>query len=129
MNRIRIEALSAVLDELASFEIDWNQYYSDLEPQSFFDIALTAKINSLRLFCKALGWSSIVKSLDDLTPLGGNAFEALEIIQSFVIPEAHRLRSETDVETTSDPNEWFWRLVHPQVAILARPRFEAELSR
>ena len=31
----------------------------------------------------------------------------------------------TDVEETPSPIDWFWQLVHPRGAELARPRFEA----
>ena len=125
MNHIRIDALTAVLDDLDAFEINLNMYYDDAEPQGVIDSVLTGKIESLRAFCQTLGWSDIVTSMRDMTPLHGNAVESLERIQSFVIPEARRLLLRTDVEEVPSPTDWFWELVHPRVAALARPRFEA----
>lgn len=125
MSTSRAEALTAVLDDLAGLEISANQYYADPEPQGFIDTVLTGKVNSLRAFCQVLGWSELVAHLRDMTPLRGNAIESLETIQSFVVPEARRLLATTDVENHPDPTEWFWTFVHPRIAALARPRFEA----
>ena len=125
MKHIRIEALTAVLDYLAAFEFDLNEYYGDLEPQSVIDTVLTGKIDSLRAFCQTLGWSELVTSMQGMTPLRGSAVESLEVIQSFTLPEARRLLSITDVEEAPSSTDWFWQFVHPEVAVLARPRFEA----
>lgn len=125
MKHIRIDALKSVLDELESCRIDLNQYYSDLEPQGIIDVLLTGQIDSLRAFCQTLGWSDLVTSMRDMTPLRGNAVESLEVIQSFVVPEARRLLLKTDVDGAPNPTDWFWSLVHPRVASLSRPRFEA----
>ena len=72
MKRIRIEALTAVLDDLGSFEIDLNEYYADLEPQGVIDTVLTGKIDSLQAFCRTLGWSELLPSMKGMTPLKGN---------------------------------------------------------
>ena len=125
MKRIRIEALTAVLDDLGGFEIDLNEYYADLEPQGVIDTVLTGKIDSLQAFCQTLGWSELLPSMKGMTPLKGNAIESLELIQSFTVPEARRLLSTTDIEQSPSPTDWFWQFVHPRVAALARPRFEA----
>ena len=61
----------------------------------------------------------------EMTPLRGNAVESLEVIQSFVIPEARRLLLKTDIDKAPNPTDWFWELIHPRVASLSRPRFEA----
>ena len=60
-----------------------------------------------------------------MTPLQGNAVESLEIIKSFVVPQARRLLATTDIEAVTKPTDWFWQFIHPRVATLARPRFEA----
>ena len=125
MKHIRIDALTAVLDDLDAFEINLNMYYDDAEPQGVIDSVLTGKIESLLAFCQTLGWSEIVTSMRDRTPLHGNAVESLELIQSFLIPEARRLLLKNDVEAVPTPTDWFWELVHPHVAALARPRFDA----
>ena len=125
MNHIRIDAVTSVLDDLEAFRIDLNQYYDDAEPQGIIDVVLTGKIDSLRAFCQTLGWSDLVISMRDMTPLRGNAVESLEVIQSFVAPEARRLLRKTDIEEVPSPTDWFWELVHPRIAALARPRFEA----
>ncbi len=125
MPQTRTEALIAVLDDLANIEIGLNEYYDDAEPQAVIDNVLTGKINSLRAFCQVLGWSELVTSMQDMTPLQGNAIESLATIQSFVIPEVRRLLANTDVERTPSPTQWFWEFVHPRICTLARPRFEA----
>ena len=125
MNHIRVDAVTSVLDDLEAFRIDLNQYYDDAEPQGIIDDVLTGKIDSLQAFCQTLGWSDLVTSMRDMTPLRGNAVESLEVIQSFVAPEARRLLQRTDIEEVPSPTDWFWELVHPRIAALARPRFEA----
>ena len=114
-----------MLDELEAFRIDLSQYYSDLEPQGIIDVLLTGQIDSLRSFCQTLGWSDLVTAMREMTPLGGNAVESLEVIQSFVIPEARRLLLKTDIDKAPNPTDWFWELIHPRIASLSRPRFEA----
>ena len=125
VKHIRIDALKSVLDDVEAFRIDLNQYYDDAEPQGIIDDVLTGKIDSLRAFCQTLGWSDLVASMGNMTPLRSNAVESLEVIQSFVVPEARRLLQKTDIEEVPSPTDWFWELVHPRVAELARPRFEA----
>jgi uncharacterized protein (TIGR02391 family) len=125
MTQRRTESVTAILDDLAEFTIPWNVYYSDLEPQSSFDTSLTGKVRSLLAFCQLLGWSELVAQLNNITPVRGTAEESLALIQSFVIPEARRLLSKTDVEDSPNPTQWFWQFVHPRVCALARPRFEA----
>ncbi len=121
----RTEALCGLLDELAQFEIDLNVYYDDPEPQGVIDNVLTGKINSLRAFCQVLGWSELVAQMQSMTPLQTDAVQALEVIQNFVIPEARRLLATSDIESSRDPTQWFWQLVHPRISALARPRFES----
>lgn len=125
MPQTRTDSINAVLDDLASFEIGLNEYYDDAEPQSVIDNVLTGKVNSLREFCQMLGWSKLVACMQDMIPLQGNAVESLATIQNFVIPEARRLLSATDVENPPSPTQWFWEFVHPKITSLAQPRFEA----
>jgi len=88
MAQTRNEALKAVLDDLAAFKFGLNAYYDDLEPQGVIDSVLSGKIGALRAFCRTLGWSDLVAQMQDMTPLRGNAVESLEILQSFVVPDA-----------------------------------------
>lgn len=125
MPQTRIEALTAVLDDLAKIEIGLNDYYGDAEPQAIVDNVLTGKINSLLAFCQLLGWSELVAQMQGMTPLQGNAIESLATIQSFVIPEVRKLLVGTDIENPASPTQWFWQFVHPRIYALARPRFEA----
>ena len=64
---------------------------------------LTGKIDSLRVFCRALGWSELVASMQDMTPLQGDAVESLQVIQSFVVPEAQRLLATSDIDAVAKP--------------------------
>jgi uncharacterized protein (TIGR02391 family) len=121
----RTEALTAVLDDIAAFKIQWDQYHDYLEAQWSIDSLLSGKINSLLAFCQTLGWSELVAHLRGMTPLRGNAPESLSTLQDFVIPEARRLLAATDIETPRSPTQWFWEFVHPRICALARPRFEA----
>jgi len=125
MSKTRTKALNAILDDLESFELNVNHYYEDSEPRGFYDSVLSGKISSLLAFCRLLGWAELVAHLQDMTPLNGNAVESLESIRSFVIPEARTLLAESDVENLHSPTQWFWNLVHPRVAAVARPRFES----
>jgi uncharacterized protein (TIGR02391 family) len=127
MPQTRSEALAAVLDDLAAFEIGLNEYYDDAEPMGVIDNVLTGKVNSLRAFCQTLGWSELVAQMQDMTPLRGNAIESLSTIQKFVIPGARRLLSSIDIESPPSPTQWFWQFIHPRICALARPRFEAGL--
>lgn len=121
----RAEALSKLLDDLVAFDIPLNPYYDDLEPRGVIDDLLTGKINALRAFCQVLGWSELVAALQDMTPLQGNAVESLDLVKSFVIPEARRLVEASDIDVPVSPTQWFWDFVHPRIQVLARPRFEA----
>ncbi len=125
MSPSRTEAVADVLDDLAEFQINLNVYYDDLEPQSIIDTLLTGKIDSLLSFCQLLAWSELVARMKDMTPLRANVVESLEIIQTYVIPEARRLLAMTDVEESPSLIQWFWSFVHPRICALARPRFEA----
>lgn len=124
MKQTRVEALTKILNDLEDFRIDGTEYWSDLEPQGYYDIALTGLIDSLLAYCQTLGWSELVAKLQGMTPLRADAIESLQLIHSYVVPEARRLIANTDVEETPRPTDWFWQLVHPRVAVLARPRFE-----
>jgi uncharacterized protein (TIGR02391 family) len=125
MHQTRTEALSALLDDLAGFEIKTDDYWADLEPQGYYDNLLTGLVNSLLAYCQVLGWTELVVHLRDMMPFQGNAVESLETLQRFVVPEARRLLDASDIEQPQSPNQWFWDLVHPRVSALARPRFEA----
>lgn len=121
----RSDTINKLLDELEAFEIPLNPYYDDPDPQGVIDDILTGKVNSLKAFCQLLGWSELVAPLQDMSPFQGNAVNGLDLIKTFVIPEARHLLSTTDVETLSSPTQWFWELVHPRIRVLAQPRFEA----
>ena len=69
MPQTRTEALTAVLDDLAGFEVGLNDYYDDPEPQGVFDNVLTGKIDSLRAFYQILGWPELVATMQGMTPL------------------------------------------------------------
>ena len=125
MPHTRTEALAALLDDIAAFEINLNHYYDEPEVSGVYDNILTGKLDSLRAFCQLLGWSELVSQMQCMTPLQGDAVNCLEIVQRFVIPEARRLLATTDIESPASPTQWFWELVHPRIQALARPRFEA----
>ncbi|MBI5281632.1 MAG: hypothetical protein HY858_08130 [Candidatus Solibacter usitatus] len=125
MQATRTEAVNAVLDDIAAFEIELDHYYGDLEPQGVIDVLLSGKINTLLAYCQTFGWSELVPHLMNLTPLRGSAVETLSMLQDFVVPEARRLLASSDVEKPQSPTLWFWAFVHPRISSLARPRFEA----
>ena len=124
MKHNRVDAITNILNDLEDFRIDLDQYWSDAEPQGIYDTVLTGKIDSLKAYCQTLGWFELVTNLQEMTPVRANAVESLELIQSYIVPEARRLLSNTDIEEASSPNEWFWQFVHPRVEALARQRFE-----
>src|SRR5437899_2127453 len=96
MRTTRTEDVTALLEDIAAFEIGLDQYFGDLEPQGIIDTLLTGKINSLLAFCQAFGWSELVVHLRKMTPLRGNAVVSLSTLQDFVIPEARRLLAAKD---------------------------------
>lgn len=125
MNKIRTEAINNVLADLDAFEIDHQAYFDDAEPQSWFDMALTGKVKSLLAFCRTLGWSELVASLEGLLPIQTDAPSALDQIKAYVIPEAKRRLESADADSSPISNEAYWQLIHPRVRHLAQPRFEA----
>jgi len=118
----RAEAVRAILDDLAEFTIDLNAYYDDIEATAVINTAFFGKTDSLRAYCRLLGWSELSTQLAELPE---NAVHSLELVQSYVIHEARRLLATTDVEGAPSPIRWFWDLLHPRVCALAKPRFEA----
>lgn len=120
----RAEAVEKVLADLEALQIDHQAYFDDAEPQGWYDAALTGKVKSLLAFCRVLGWSELVSSLESLLPLHGESPGVLDQIQSFVIPEARRLLVATNADSKTSPNEAYWRLIHPRIRHLAQPRFE-----
>lgn len=125
MSTIRTESLDKLVSELETFEIDLNQYYDDLEPQSVYDSLLSGKIDALSHFCQVLGWSDLSGQLQELLPLRFTAPEAMERVQGYVLPEIRRLMEKTEIDSSPNPTDWFWDFVHPRIKSLARPRFEA----
>ena len=125
MTTARIGAINKLISDLEAFEINLNQYYEDSEPQGVCDNILTGKLDTLSCYCKTLGWSELSSVLVELLPLQGNAVEALERTQGYVLPEVKRLLDKTDVDSEPTPTDWFWELVHPRICALARPRFDA----
>lgn len=121
----RTTALNKILDDLEEFSVPLNPYYDDAEPQGVIDNILSGKINCLRAYLQLLGWSELVTQLEGMTPLRGNAVEALDLVQSVVVPEARRLASISSIDQQRNPIEWFWDFVHPRVKALAKPRYEA----
>jgi hypothetical protein len=84
-------AVLAVTDEIEGVEYTLNSYFDDPEPRSVIDSILTGKLNSLRVYCTRIGLRMLAKELGDLLPLNGNAVEAMELVESFIIPEVRRL--------------------------------------
>jgi hypothetical protein len=84
-------AILSVLEDIAGIEFTLNDYYDDLEPQGVLDSVLTGKFNTLRVYCESVGWRGLAAHILSLTPLRGNAVEALELVQSFIVPEVRRL--------------------------------------
>lgn len=125
MSTIRQNALNKIVSELEEFEINLNDYWGDSEPQTAYDSILNGKIDTLVHFCNALGWSELSCQLNELLPLRCSAPEAMERIQGYVLPEIRILMEQTDIDSPSQPTDWFWDLVHPRIKALAKPRFES----
>ncbi|KYN82632.1 hypothetical protein ATY37_20595 [Vibrio cidicii] len=125
MTQHRSDAINRIVSELEAYEINLNQYYDVLELQNVIDKDLVGKIDTLKCFCQTFGWSNLVGFLEDLLPLQGDAIQALERVQGFVIPEIkHQLESES-IDSASNPTDWYWSLIHPRIKALAKPRFDA----
>lgn len=121
----RADAVRKVLSEIEKFEIDHQQYFDDAEPRGWYDSVLNGKAKSLLAFCRTLGWSELVTTIEGSLPIQGDANEILDTLQSFVVPEAYRLLESSDIDMKPDPNQAFWQLMHPRVRALAQPRFES----
>ena len=121
----RSDAIRSIVDDLAAYEIDNNAYYEDPEPRSFYDDHLNGKLRSLKAFCQTLGWAELATHLQEMLPIQGEAINALEMIHAYIVPEVRRLLDQTDVDAKAEPTQWFWDFVHPRIAALARPRYEA----
>jgi len=122
MPHTRTEVLTALLDDIAAFDINLNHYYDEPELTVVIDSLLIGKLDSLRAFCQLLGWSELVSQMPDMTP--GSAVICLAVVQTFVIPEARRLLATTNIESPATPTQWFWEFVHPRIRALAQSRFE-----
>lgn len=125
MDKSRSEALERLVSDLENFEINATEYFSDLEPQGFYDTVLNGKVETLMSFCNALGWSDLSATLKTVLPFRGTAVEVMEQVKGFVLPEMRRLMAQSDIDGAPSPNAWFWQLVHPRIKTLAEPRFEA----
>lgn len=96
------ESVLSVIEDLEGMNFGLNDYYDDLEPQGIIDSVLTGKINTLRMYCETIGWRGLAGRLQALTPLRGNAVEAMELVKSFIAPEVRRL---TIVQVSTKPRE------------------------
>ncbi len=125
MSSIRREALDKLVTELETFDINRTEYWADLEPQASYDVHLTGKLDALTHFCQTLGWSVLAGQVNELLPLRGTAPEAMERVQCYVLPEIRRSMEQTEIDSSPNPTDWFWDLVHPRIKSLAQPRYEA----
>ncbi len=121
----RVEAITRLLVDVDAYEINLNRYYDELDLQRVYDNTLSGKLDTLSCYCKALGWSELAGALNELLPLDGNAVEALERTQGFILPEVRRLFDQGDIDAAPTPTDWFWELVHPRICALAKPRYDA----
>lgn len=96
------DAVLSVTGDLEGTNFSLNDYYDDHEPQSVIDNVLTGKINTLRVYCETIGWRGLARRLQELTPLRGNAVEAMELVKSFIVPEVRRL---TVIQVSTKPKE------------------------
>lgn len=120
----RSDAVTQLLDELESFEINLNQYYGDdPEPRPVCDSYLTGRLEALALFCRRLGWSDLAGQITGRLPLEGDGPEILGLVKAYVVPEMRHLIERHQADEQVDPNESFWLLLHPRIVALARPRF------
>jgi len=78
MTKDRAAAIAEILDELEQLEIPLNPYFDDAEPAAVIDSVLSGKIDSLRAYCRSLGWNELSAEMERITPLRGNAVQALE---------------------------------------------------
>lgn len=85
------DAVLSVVKDLEGTDFSLNDYYDDTEPQGVIDNVLTGKINTLRVYCETIGWRGLARRLQELTPLRGDAVEALELVKNFIVPEVRRL--------------------------------------
>nr|WP_284507905.1 TIGR02391 family protein [Caballeronia sp. GACF4] len=121
----RKEAFAAALADLSEFEINWQSYFDDAEPQGIYDAALTGKVRTLLGYCRVFGWLDLVTAVENLIPIQCNAPSALEEIQGFLIPEARQRLAKVSLDEEGTSDQEFWQLIHPRIRHLARPRVES----
>ncbi|RDD92967.1 hypothetical protein DTW89_10795 [Acidovorax sp. BoFeN1] len=115
------EAVLSVAEDLEGMDFGLNDYYDDIEPQGVIDNVLTGKINTLRVYCETIGWLGLARRLKELTPLRGDAVEAMALVKSFIIPEVRRLAI---VQATTKPKE----VIHMDNVLRAWPAVRACLQ-
>lgn len=125
MNTSQIGSLSDLIDEIDSIDINLNHYYEDVEPQHYYDQLLSGKIDALYCYCDLLGWDKLAKQIKEILPLEGTAPAAMERVKGYVVPEVRRRIEIAALEVLPSASEWFWDLIHPRIAAIARPRIEA----
>jgi uncharacterized protein (TIGR02391 family) len=123
MTDTRTIAILNLLDSLG--DADLKHYFADPEPRDQWDSYLTGQMKALCGYCRTLGLTELVPAMDEFLPLNGNALEALNMVNSFVVPEVRHHLATTDVESVAGSTSWFWELVHPRIRAVARTRFEA----
>ncbi|MBN3790104.1 hypothetical protein [Burkholderia sp. Ac-20353] len=114
------DAVLSVADDLEGMNFSLNDYYDDIEPQGVIDNVLTGKINTLRVYCETIGWCGLARRLQALTPLRGDAVEAMELVKSFIVPEVRRLI----IQVTTNPME----VIHMDNVLRAWPAVRACLQ-
>ena len=119
----RSQALDKLIGELEEFCIP-SDYYQDLEPQAAVDSYLNGKFDALAKYCVRVDWPDLLSAIINTLPLNASAPEALSTIQDYVLPEMRHAMARSDIDQTADQSDYFWALIHPRIAAIARPRIE-----
>ncbi|MFR0688622.1 TIGR02391 family protein [Enterobacterales bacterium AE_CKDN230030158-1A_HGKHYDSX7] len=120
----RLDALNKVLGKIEELSIDASIYFSDLEPQGFYDRHLTALLSTLAACCQYRGWTDLLETVRSFIPSNGNAPEALAVLQGYLIHEVKARIEQQESQGGDESEDGFWGLIHPDLVPLAKPRFE-----
>jgi len=84
-------AVIEVTNEIEGVKYTLNDYLDEIDLRSVIDSILNGKLNTLRVYCDRVGFPGLAAQLNELLPLRGDAVEAMELVNNFIIPEVRRL--------------------------------------
>jgi uncharacterized protein (TIGR02391 family) len=109
-------SLEELLRGIEEFVVDLDsEYASDMEKMA------SGRARALRAHLEQLGYTDLVREIDDTQLSEGNVIHVIEVLRGFVIPEVRR-RDELAQTQAIEP---LWEHIHPRVRAVAKARFDS----